>query len=516
MASRKHFSFDDDLEDSTVLPKEGRVAGSSGGGDSEWDGSNIRGFSFEDDDPFEGLNQYRATSDPFAPGIRVESSSASSRPSGASSGGSGGASSVVSDRVRAASAAYAAQLDRAERGGGGGGSIESTGLVDVPTTNDVQTLRIELLRAKRNLEKIQEAKYIPLHPKETVKNIYLGNHYSLEFYRSLSDKKDLLAEAVAIGDGNVILTVLLYLKKTLSRSKFAELLIPCPSSVSSQLTVYLERRRKLTELSDLYSSLGRYSEAALVHYKAAAITDPKHQQSASPQDPSLLHDKAQKVKYVLNSHFGGNINSDTPHVTEHVNLLERASPVLTAAAAATAQSTSTGPIVKQEGINNRITVFNLLSFCAANYYEAPENLYHSPLAIKKCHKLTERQFVWPCLVGRSQRVAWQDCEALALAKGWLGGKKIKADIDPLDVSRLLHSREAPPKVLRVFVELIEDLDERQKFARKVGIHTVVVDVFVALRDRLSLESYKHKLLPQSEDWHYANNALTTTNTKWKN
>ena len=44
----------------------------------------------------------------------------------------------------------------------------------------------------------------------------------------------------------------------------------------------------------------------------------------------MLHDKAQKVKYVLNSHFGGNINSDTPHVTEHVNLLERASPVLTA------------------------------------------------------------------------------------------------------------------------------------------------------------------------------------------
>ena len=55
------------------------MAGSSGGGDSEWDGSNIRGFSFEDDDPFEGLNQYRATSDPFAPGIRVESSSAPSR-----------------------------------------------------------------------------------------------------------------------------------------------------------------------------------------------------------------------------------------------------------------------------------------------------------------------------------------------------------------------------------------------------------------------------------------------------
>ena len=73
--------------------------------------------------------------------------------------------------------------------------------------DDVQTLRIELMRAKRNLEKIQEARYIPLHPKETVKNIFLGNHYSLEFYRSLSDKKDLLSEAIAIGDGNVIIAV---------------------------------------------------------------------------------------------------------------------------------------------------------------------------------------------------------------------------------------------------------------------------------------------------------------------
>ena len=142
--------------------------------------------------------RYRATTDALG-GLRVD------KPS--SSGAGSSSSTVVSDKVRAASAAYAAQLDRAERGGGGSGDTGVGGLIDVPATNDVQTLRIELLRAKRNLEKIQEAKYIPLHPKETVKNIFLGNHYSLEFYRSLSDKKDLLSEAVAIGDGNVIIAV---------------------------------------------------------------------------------------------------------------------------------------------------------------------------------------------------------------------------------------------------------------------------------------------------------------------
>ena len=101
-------------------------------------------------------------------------------------------------------------------GGGGGTLSDAVGAIaggddPIPSTSDVQTLRIELLRAKRNLEKIQEAKYIPLHPKETVKNIFLGNLYSLEFYRSLSDKRDLLNEAIDIGDGNVILTVRLYL-----------------------------------------------------------------------------------------------------------------------------------------------------------------------------------------------------------------------------------------------------------------------------------------------------------------
>jgi len=491
-AARNFFSFDDEEEDqatSTRLRSSnsgGAAAGASTSADAEWEDSNIRGFSFDDDDPFENLNKYKATTDAFG-GLRVDKPSSTSA--------SVSASAVVSDKVRAASAAYAAQLDRAERGGGSVGDSGVGGLVDVPATNDVQTLRIELLRAKRNLEKIQEAKYIALHPKETVKNIFLGNHYSLEFYRSFSDKKDLLSEAIAIGDGNVIITVVLFLKKTLSRSKFAELLTTCPPSVANQLAVYLEKRKKLNELSDLYSSLGRYNEASLVHYRAAA-TDAK-----STEGAQQLHVKAQKVKYVVNSHFGNPSNLDAQHVTEHVNLLERASPVLSSAA---------------EKFSGRVTVFSLLAYCAANYFEAPENLFHSPLAIKKCHKLSEKQYLWPCLVGRSQRSAWKDCESLAFAKGWLGGKKLKADVDPLDVARRLQANDAPPNVLRVFVELIEDLDDRQKFARKVGIHTVVVDVHVTLRDRVALMNYKQKLVPQSEEWHYANNALTTTNTKWKN
>ena len=118
--------------------------------------------------------------------------------------------------------------------------------------------------------------------------------------------------------------------------------------MANQLAVYLEKRKKLNELSDLYSSLGRYNEASLVHYRAAA-TDAK-----STEGAQQLHVKAQKVKYVVNSHFGNPSNLDGQHVTEHVNLLERASPVLSSAA---------------EKFSGRVTVFSLLAYCAANHFE---------------------------------------------------------------------------------------------------------------------------------------------------
>ena len=70
------------------------------------------------------------------------------------------------------------------------------------------------------------------------------------------------------------------------------MLSTCPPSVANQLAVYLEKRKKLNELSDLYSSLGRYSEASLVHYRSAATLSDATQP---------LHVKAQKVKYVVNA-----------------------------------------------------------------------------------------------------------------------------------------------------------------------------------------------------------------------
>ena len=119
---------------------------------------------------------------------------------GGISHGQGGSSRVVSDRVRAASAAYAADLDRRDLGHhgnnqsisdvlGSGGSASVQGASSLATdpillSNDVKTLRTELSLARKQLEKIQLARFVPLHPKETVRCIFLGQQYSLEFYKT--------------------------------------------------------------------------------------------------------------------------------------------------------------------------------------------------------------------------------------------------------------------------------------------------------------------------------------------
>ena len=80
-------------------------------------------------------------------------------------------------------------------------------------SNDPKVLRNELAQVRRQVEKIHAARFTPLHPKETVRNIFFGQSYSLELYKSFTDKIELVDEAIELGDGNAILAVSLTRQK---------------------------------------------------------------------------------------------------------------------------------------------------------------------------------------------------------------------------------------------------------------------------------------------------------------
>ena len=87
-------------------------------------------------------------------------------------------------------------------------------------SNDPKVLRNELAQVRRQVEKIHAARFTPLHPKETVRNIFFGQSYSLELYKSFTDKIELVDEAIELGDGNAILAVSFKVKRLIKFSDF--------------------------------------------------------------------------------------------------------------------------------------------------------------------------------------------------------------------------------------------------------------------------------------------------------
>ena len=398
---------------------------------------------------------------------------------------------VVSDKVKKAARVYSEGLSLSQVvGSSAGGELLS---------NDPRELRAEVSRLRRQVAKIEEARFIPLHPKETVQNIFLGKNFSLEFYKSFQDKVDLIDEAIALYDGDAILVVTLFLRKTLNPNKLLEILSTRPVVVK-HLSNYLETRNKLGDLSDLLTSLGQHEKAALIQYKAACrVTN--------------LETRTKRLKQLLSNHFHG--HPDANLLVEHIHLLERISPVIEADKRR--PEISSDPLFPSLNPQNE-TVFNTLLYCCYHHYNLGENLLQSPQALKKTHSLSDQQFTWLAFSARAKRKQWKECEALTLTKTWLGlgGKKTKSSVDPVAVVKTLKACDAPADVLLIFLQLIEDLDEREDQARRAQVHHCVIDCLVAKRDRFGLESYRSKLTPQSQDWFYADHALNTTNTKWKN
>ena len=82
----------------------------------------------------------------------------------------------------------------------------------------------------------------------------------------------------------------LFLRQTLSRQKFWEVLTTRPSAVR-HLVSYLYQRCELSDLVEIMSGLGRYHEAGLICYKQALISS----------SGSNVDSRVQRLKGVISS-----------------------------------------------------------------------------------------------------------------------------------------------------------------------------------------------------------------------
>jgi len=442
-------------------------------GDEEeyWQASSAKGFSWDDHEDTVGL-----------PSTSIS----------AMSGAASAADELVSFEAAdlSGSGRWAERVAEASRQIAAAAALpEPASISQVVGVRDVRKLECELAVVREKLAQLQASRFEPLPPAQTVRDMVVGRPHSLHGYTSLQDKEALLDAALELGDGDAILSVTMMLRNTLKRSKFHSIMA-ARQEAADVLVAHLVTRLELGPAVEVLQALDRQHEAGVAAYR-------QHSGAAA------LEVRVRQLKQLLGG-WRGHLDSDV--VLEQINLCERLAPVISAEVAEPGRAAG--------GLTNA-SVLRTLHYLATHHYSAGENLLHSPLALSKMHRLTDRQFTSVCLRARAAAAAWADCEALVVGKGWLGGRKAKGGVRPAEVVALLAAAGAPAETLGVVLQLVEG-EERLVLGRKVGAAGVVVDGLLANKDRLALLAYQATMAPTSRDWLYADNALKNSNVKWKN
>ncbi|XP_061172738.1 spermatogenesis-defective protein 39 homolog isoform X1 [Saccostrea echinata] len=358
----------------------------------------------------------------------------------------------------------------------------------------------EIQYLKRALRKAKELKF---SPEETIKKMVLGEPYSLEIFRYKEEKLQLLDKAIQVHDGNAITAVVLFLKQTIKPSLFNLELQRRPVAVNHYLS-YLRAHYDFKELGDVLGMLNRTEEAAILKYKQAVGT-------------SDVRGKMAALKGCLKAHFlpDPDLTHEANLVEQHASLLERQWPIEDADSKAEAQGS---PVFKQHP--RKVSILNMplittLYYCCFYHGRDAENLLTSPVAIKKQHQLSDKQYIWTALSARSRLRHWTGIEELLTAKGWFGSTKNVSVIGFDKVCEILHKTSAPEEILSKYLRMIDGSEKRFNLARKYKCHEVVVETLVSLRDRAELQAYASKLPPGSQGVKMAQDALRSSTIKWK-
>lgn len=100
------------------------------------------------------------------------------------------------------------------------------------------------------LRRLVQEKFNAPSVSQTMAKILLGKSCTLEMYKSLHEKEELLDAAISSGNGDAILHVVLFLVRTLKKKFFHRILQSRPKAINQYVT-YLMTRLQITECTDL-------------------------------------------------------------------------------------------------------------------------------------------------------------------------------------------------------------------------------------------------------------------------
>ncbi|KAG8034936.1 hypothetical protein G9C98_008012 [Cotesia typhae] len=327
-----------------------------------------------------------------------------------------------------------------------------------------------------------------VNPSVTVKRILLGQSYSLENYKSLSNKTSLLDTAIANGNGNAVLIITLFIIKTLKPALSQKILMERPDALNVYVH-YLSTRLQVNEVTDLLMMQGRLVDAAL---KTLAITIKN-----TRDDGRILQKliKCYKTQFINLPEY-----KESLFVNNFIKLLEWKIAL------------NSGGV---KNLRNN-SVLDCLKYICENNWNSSQDAAVSPAKIfANQHDVTPRQYQKTVLKTRVSVQAWDDVNNILLSKGWLGSEKLQSSLPIEDILKILHQGQAPTTIIEKFLKYVDNMRNRLQLAKNYGCNRAVVEILGLLGDRTSLLEYKDTLSPQSDAYFLAEKTLSSLTIRWK-
>ncbi|KAJ8955325.1 hypothetical protein NQ318_003418 [Aromia moschata] len=281
-----------------------------------------------------------------------------------------------------------------------------------------------------------------------------------------NDKLLLLDSALETMDGNIIISVILFLKSTLKQNIFFHQLSKRKSAVRHYAN-YLIINGQFQQLADLYMATGNNANMKQVYYLIGRDVTSK----------DVLYKRLEQ--FMVEHMPKVNNNEDKSELFENMHLLP-------------------GCALQKE-------------------WEKNKNSNEAIMDFKKRLKVDDFGFEWTILNVMASMQLWPQLTATFIKPNWLTKKNTLKTVMNPEIFVYGLSRHKPPKdVLEQYLACISDSEKSLYLAQKLNCHKFVIQHYINQRDRLALIGYKAKVTAPTEEYFLIENALQSTDKKWKN
>ncbi|KAK9889322.1 hypothetical protein WA026_004600 [Henosepilachna vigintioctopunctata] len=308
-----------------------------------------------------------------------------------------------------------------------------------------------------------------------------GHKLCLEMYKSYKDKLLLLDEALKTQNGDIILRVTDFLKKTLKFNIFCNVLMKRKVALL-EYSNFLKSQANLDELEDLYMATGFTSNIRDLYFL-------NNRNGVNKQET------LNRLKSFISSHsqYMNSFNEEKL-MLDCVRFLE-------------------WQIIKKEESDS---VIDQLALICKNQWEqnSKDDLVNE---FKTLFKIDDIQFEWTVINCLSSMGSWKKLIGMFVKPNWLTKKNILKTAITSDHFIWGISRHNPPKnVLEQFLACLSDTEKSLALAEKFQCYKFMIEYYTNQRDRLGLLSCMDKVITNSEEYHMIRKALESQDKKWRN